>query len=152
MSDIGKNLATLLGGSYVNRFSLLGRSYKVIPQVDDASRLDTSKFSQYYIRTASGGQVPLSSLVKIENSVEPSKRTQFQQLNSLTISAMMTPGVALGDAMAYLEQEAKASIPQKLPMGLYWRLQGNTPNKAAPWSCHLFYVLAGYLLGVGSPV
>jgi multidrug efflux pump len=112
MSDIGKNLATLLGGSYVNRFSLLGRSYKVIPQVDDASRLDTSKFSQYYIRTASGGQVPLSSLVKIENSVEPSKRTQFQQLNSLTISAMITPGVALGDAMAYLEQEAKAAFPK----------------------------------------
>jgi multidrug efflux pump len=112
MSDIGKNLATLLGGSYVNRFSLLGRSYKVIPQVDDASRLDTSKFDQYYINTASGGQVPLSSLVKIEKSVEPSKRTQFQQLNSLTVSALMTPGVTLGDAMVYLEQEAKAAFPK----------------------------------------
>ncbi|MBK8815749.1 MAG: efflux RND transporter permease subunit [Methylococcaceae bacterium] len=112
MSDIGKNLGTLLGGGYVNRFNLLGRSYKVIPQVDDASRMDISKFSQYYIRTASGGQVPLSSLVKIQNSVEPSKRTQFQQLNSLTVSAMMTPGVALGDAMAYLEEEAKATFPK----------------------------------------
>jgi multidrug efflux pump len=112
MSDIGKTLGTLLGGNYVNRFGLQGRSYKVIPQVDDLSRLDTSKFSQYYIRTASGGQVPLSSLVKVENSVEPSKRTQFQQLNSLTISAMMTPGVALGDAMAYLESVAKDSFPQ----------------------------------------
>ncbi|CAG7855983.1 partial Efflux pump membrane transporter BepE, partial [biofilm metagenome] len=111
MSDIGKNLGALLGGAYVNRFNLQGRSYKVIPQVDDASRLDTSKFSQYYIRTASGGQVPLSSLLKIENSVEPSKRTQFQQLNSLTVSAMMIPGVALGDAMGYLEQEAKALFP-----------------------------------------
>lgn len=112
MSDIGKNLATLLGGGYVNRFSLLGRSYKVIPQVDDASRLDTSKFSQYYIRTKSGGQVPLSSLIKLVNSVEPSKRTQFQQLNSLTVSAMMTPGMALGDAMAYLEKEAKTAFPK----------------------------------------
>jgi multidrug efflux pump len=113
MSDIGKNLAALLGGGYVNRFSLLGRSYKVIPQVDDASRLDTSKFDQYYINTASGEPVPLSSLVKIEKSVEPSKRTQFQQLNSLTVSALMNPGaVTLGDAMAYLEQEAKASFPK----------------------------------------
>ncbi len=126
MSDIGKNLATLLGGSYVNRFSLLGRSYKVIPQVDDASRLDTSKFSQYYIRTASGGQVPLSSLVKIENSVEPSKRTQFQQLNSLTVSAMMTPGVALGDAMAFLEQEAKASFPKNF----HWDYAGESRQYA----------------------
>lgn len=112
MSDIGKNLSTLLGGAYVNRFDLLGRSYKVIPQVDDASRLDISKFDDYYIRTASGGQVPLSSLIKIKNSVEPSKRTQFQQLNSLTVSAMMTPGVALGDAMTYLEQEARTAFPK----------------------------------------
>lgn len=112
MSDIGKNLAGLLGDSYVNRFSLLGRSYKVIPQVDDASRFDTSKFDNYYLRTASGEQVALSSLVKLEKSVEPSKRSQFQQLNSLTVSALMIPGVTLGDAMAYLEQVAKEQFPQ----------------------------------------
>ncbi len=120
MSEIGKNLASLLGGSYVNRFSLQGRSYKVIPQVDDLSRMDVSKFDQYYLRTASGGQVPLSSLVKIEKSVEPSKRSQFQQLNSLTVSGLMTPGVALGDAMAYLQEQAKQSFPQ----GFNWDYTG----------------------------
>jgi len=112
MQDIGKNLATLLGGQYVNRFSLQGRSYKVIPQVDDLARMDTNKFDNYYMRTASGGQVPLSSLIKLKHSVEPGKRTQFQQLNSLTINGMMIPGVGLGDAMAYLEQEADEVFPQ----------------------------------------
>ncbi len=112
MKEIGRNLATLLGGQYVNRFSLKGRSYKVIPQVNDLSRLDTSKFKNYYLRTASGDQVPLSSLVHIENSVEPGKRTQFQQLNSLTLSGMMVPGVALGDAMSYLEQQANETFPR----------------------------------------
>lgn len=112
MQDIGNNLASLLGGQYVNHFSLQGRSYKVIPQVDDLSRLDTSKFDHYYLRTASGGQVPLSSLVHIEQSVEPSKRTQFQQLNSLTVSGMMAPGVTLGDAMSYLEQQADEIFPR----------------------------------------
>lgn len=112
MQDIGANIATLLGGQYVNRFNLQGRSYKVIPQVPDLSRLDTSKFEHYYLRTASGDQVPLSSLVHIENSVEPSKRTQFQQLNSLTLSGMMAPGVALGDAMSYLQQQADEQFPR----------------------------------------
>jgi multidrug efflux pump len=112
MQEIGTNVATLLGGQYINRFNLQGRSYKVIPQVDDLARLDTSKFDNYYLRTASGGQVPLSSLVHIENSVEPGKRTQFQQLNSLTLSGTMAPGVALGDAMAYLEQQAEAIFPR----------------------------------------
>lgn len=112
MQDIGSNLATLLGGQYVNRFSLQGRSYKVIPQVDDASRLDISKLDYYYLRTASGAQVPLSSLVKIENSVEPGKRSQFQQLNSLTVSGMVIPGVGLGDAMAGLEKIAAEVFPR----------------------------------------
>ncbi|OAI10603.1 acriflavine resistance protein B [Methylomonas lenta] len=112
MQDIGRNLATLLGGQYVNRFSLQGRSYKVIPQVDDLARMDVSKLDNYYLRTTSGGQVPLSSLVKFEKSVEPSKRTQFQQLNSLTITGLMTPSTGLGDAMAYLEQLAEKNFPR----------------------------------------
>ncbi len=112
MQDIGRNLATLLGGQYINRFSLQGRSYKVIPQVDDLSRLDVGKLDSYYLRTASGGQVPLSSLVKLQDSVEPSKRTQFQQLNSLTVNGMMLPGVGLGDAMTYLETTAHEIFPR----------------------------------------
>lgn len=112
MQDIGRNLAALLGGQYVNRFSLQGRSYKVIPQVEDLDRMDLSKLDNYYLRTASGGQVPLSSLLKLEHSVEPSKRTQFQQLNSLTINGMMTPNTGLGDAMAYLEETAQAIFPR----------------------------------------
>src|SRR5690606_20395782 len=59
MEEIGRNLAALLSDGYINRFNLQGRSYKVIPQVDDPARLDTSKFYNYYLRTASGGQVPL---------------------------------------------------------------------------------------------
>lgn len=112
MAEIGRNLAALLSDNYINRFNLQGRSYKVIPQVDDPSRIDTSKFSDYYLRTESGGQVPLSSLVRIEKSVEPSKRTQFQQLNSLTVSGSPAPGVALGDAMAYLERLAADLFPR----------------------------------------
>ncbi len=112
MKEIGRNLAGLLSEQYTNRFSLQGRSYKVIPQVDDLSRLDISMFDYYYLRTVSGGQVPLSSLVQIENSVEPGKRTQFQQLNSLTLSGMMAPGVTLGDAMDYLEQQADEIFPR----------------------------------------
>jgi multidrug efflux pump len=112
MEEIGRNLAALLGDSYINRFNLQGRSYKVIPQVDDLSRFDTSKFRYYYLRTESGGQVPLSSLVRIEKTVEPSKRTQFQQLNSLTVSGSPAPGIALGDAMAYLEQLARDVFPR----------------------------------------
>jgi multidrug efflux pump len=120
MQEIGRNLATFLGGNYVNRFSLDGRSYKVIPQVDQRFRLDAGQLGSYYLRAANGAQVPLSTLVRVETTVEPSKRTQFQQLNSLTVQGLMAPGVTLGDAMAYLEEEAR----QIFPRGYSWNYTG----------------------------
>ena len=112
MRDIGANLATLLGGNYVNRFSLEGRSYKVIPQVEREFRLNPELLGDYYLRSAAGQNVPLSALVTVENTVEPSKRTQFQQLNAVTLEGLMTPGTAEGDAMAFMEQQAAEIFPR----------------------------------------
>jgi multidrug efflux pump len=112
MREIGRGLATFLGGGYVNRFSLEGRSYKVIPQVARQFRLEPGQLGDYYLGTPDGGQVPLSALVRLETSVEPSKLTQFQQLNSLSVQGLLAPGVALGDAMAYLEQQAGEFFPR----------------------------------------
>jgi multidrug efflux pump len=126
MQEIGRNLATLLGGNYVNRFSLEGRSYKVVPQVDQQFRLEPEQLQDYYLRTASGGQVPLGSLVHIETKVEPSKRTQFQQLNSLTVQGVMVPGTTLGDAMAYLEEQARDLFPR----GYTWDYTGSSRQYA----------------------
>ncbi len=111
MEEIGRNLGTLLGGNYVNRFSLDGRSYKVIPQAEREYRLTPEMLGDFYLRSASGDQVPLSALVRIEHSVEPSKRTQFQQLNSVTLEGLMAPGVSEGQAMAAMEQIASEEFP-----------------------------------------
>ena len=111
MADIGRNLATLLGGNHVNRFSLDGRSYKVIPQTEREFRLTPEMLGDFYLRSARGEQVPLSSLVSLERSVEPSKRAQFQQLNALTVEGLMAPGVSEGEAMAVIEQLAREEFP-----------------------------------------
>jgi multidrug efflux pump len=126
MREIGRSLATMLGGGYVNRFSLAERSYEVIPQVDRAYRLDAAMLEDYYLQSAAGDLVPLASLVSFEDSVEPSKRTQFQQLNSLTLEGILTPGVPLGDAIAYLEGEARALLPR----GFGWDFMGESRQYA----------------------
>jgi multidrug efflux pump len=126
MQEIGRNLATMLGGSYVNRFSLEGRSYKVIPQVAQAFRLSPGELRDYYLRTASNELVPLSSIVRIETAVEPSRRSQFQQLNSLTVSGLMVPGVTLGDAMAEMEGLARETFPR----GYTWDYTGSSRQYA----------------------
>ena len=64
MSDVGGALAAMLGGGYVNYFSISGRSYKVIPQVQQHFRLNPQQLLDYYIRTADGSLVPLSTVAR----------------------------------------------------------------------------------------
>ena len=126
MREIGRSLATLVGDGYVNRFSLAERSYKVIPQVDRADRLSPERLNDYYVRSSSGELVPLGNLVSLEQKVEPSQRTQFQQLNSITVEGIMAPGVPLGDALQYLEGQAR----ELLPPNVHWDYVGESRQYA----------------------
>jgi multidrug efflux pump len=112
MEEIGRNLSVYFSEGYVNRFSMQERSYKVIPQVADISRSDIEKLDNIYLKTSSGKKVPISSIVTVSTQVEPAKRTQFQQLNSITIEGLLRPGVTMGDGLAYLEEEAQKSFPR----------------------------------------
>jgi multidrug efflux pump len=112
MQNIGASLATLLGGNYVNRFNLEGRSYQVIPQVPRDRRLSPEALGGYYVPTATGQQVPLSTLVSIETATDPNALTHYNQLNSATFQAVPMPGVTVGQAVDFLEGAAK-----KLPAG-----------------------------------
>ncbi len=102
MKEVGANLSAMLGGGYVNRFSIEGRSYEVIPQVARDFRANHELLDSYYIRAGSGQLVPLSSIVRFKESVEPSKRTQFQQLNAVTLEGVPAMGTTLGEALEEL--------------------------------------------------
>ena len=78
MANIGNTLATLLGGNYVNRFNLEGRSYQVIPQVPRDRRLSPEALGGYYVPTATGQQVPLSTVVSIETATDPERPDPLQ--------------------------------------------------------------------------
>jgi multidrug efflux pump len=112
MSDIGSALASMLGGGYVNYFGLDGRSYKVIPQVQQRSRLNTDQLLNYYIRAADGTAVSLSTVAKIVTNTIPESLNHFQQLNSATIQGVAFPGVAQADALDYLKNLAARTLPQ----------------------------------------
>ncbi len=111
MASIGDTLATMVGGNYVNRFNLNGRSYEVIPQVPRAERLRPEDLGQYYVMTRSGEPVPLSTVVSIESDTAPNALTQYNQLNAATFSAVPMPGVTMGRAVEFLEEQAQAILP-----------------------------------------
>lgn len=111
MQSIGDTLSLMIGENYINRFNLSGRSYDVIPQVPRSDRMTPELLTQYYVRTASGEMVPLSTVVNISMRTQPDKLAQFNQLNSATFSAIPMPGVAMGDVVSFLEGKAKEILP-----------------------------------------
>ena len=111
MRQLAQELGAMLSGAYANRFSLENRSYKVIPQVQRGDRLTPEQLQQYYIRTGSGDLIPLATLVRLEETVQPQQLKRFQQLNSVTISGVQRPGVTLGEALGILESAAQEVLP-----------------------------------------
>jgi multidrug efflux pump len=111
MSDVGGALTAMLGGGYVNYFGLDERSYKVIPQVQQRDRLNPSQLMNYYIRTASGASVPLSTIATLSTRTAPESLNHFQQINGATIQGVAAPGVAIGTAVQYLQELAARELP-----------------------------------------
>ena len=106
---VGADVASMLGGNYVNRFNIAGRSYKVIPQIKRAERLNPDQLQNIYVTGPKGQLVPLSTVAEIKNTTVARSLNRFQQLNSVKIS-----GVAirpLDEALGFLESEAAKILP-----------------------------------------
>jgi multidrug efflux pump len=110
LQQVGADLASMVGGDYVNRFNIGGRSYKVIPQIQRMDRLNPDQLRDIYVTGGNGKLVPLSTIATIKNSTVPRSLNRFQQLNAVKIS-----GVAvrpLDEALRFLEDEAAKILPQ----------------------------------------
>ena len=109
LAQVSADLGTLLGGAYVNRFNVGGRSYKVIPQVQRENRLNAEQLRDMYISGPQGDLIPVSSIATIEYSTVARSINRMQQLNAIKLSGVAI--VPLDDALAYLETEAAKILP-----------------------------------------
>ncbi|ABD80380.1 efflux RND transporter permease subunit [Saccharophagus degradans] len=110
MQQVGADVGTMLGGGYVNRFNIAGRSYRVIPQVERIERLNPEQLGNIYVTGPEGKLVPLSTLARVERKTVARSLNRFQQLNAVKLS-----GVAIGpldNALKVLEEEAAKILPQ----------------------------------------
>jgi multidrug efflux pump len=109
LQQVGQDLGAAVGGNFVNRFSIAGRSYKVIPQLSRIDRLNPEQLDDIYVTGPGGGLVKLSSIAQIRDTVTPRTLNRFQQLNAVKISGV---AASLDDGLKYLETEAKQMLPQ----------------------------------------
>lgn len=109
LQQIGADLSSAIGGGYVNRFSIDGRSYKVIPQIKREERLNPDQLENIHVTGPNGKLIPLSTIAHIEHTVEPRSLVRFQQLNAVTLSGVSIR--SLDEALKFLEDEAAKIMP-----------------------------------------
>ncbi|KFE54431.1 multidrug efflux RND transporter permease subunit [Pseudomonas syringae] len=109
MQDLGGTLATLLGEAEINRFTIEGRSYKVIAQVERPYRDNPGWLNNYYVRSSDGQLLALSTLIKVTDRARPRQLNQFQQLNSAIIQGF--PIVSMGEAIDTIRTIASEEAP-----------------------------------------
>jgi len=112
LSQAGADLSIVLGGNFVNRFSIQGRSYKVIPQLKRSERLNPDQLQDIHVTGPGGKLVPLSTFATLKESTEPRELKRFQQLNAVRVQGVIPPGMSLDNALKVLETEAAAILPQ----------------------------------------
>lgn len=142
MQQIGFELASLLSGAHVNRFSIASRSYKVIPQVVQADRLNPEQIQDYYVRSASGKLVSLANLITLVDEVEPQSLNRFQQLNSTKLTGVPADGVSDGEALAALQ----AIADEVLPPGYVLDYAGQSRQTVQEGNSSLYTLVAAVVL------
>ncbi|MAM71867.1 MAG: multidrug efflux protein [Gammaproteobacteria bacterium] len=105
MQAIADTLAVLVGENLVNRFNWFDRSYDVITQVPPEQRLTPDNLGQYYVKADSGDLVPLATVISVDVRPQANSLPQFNQMNSVTLSAVLAPGVTMGQAVEFLKQQ-----------------------------------------------
>ncbi len=109
LATVGRELGTLLGGGYVNRFNYFDRSYKVIPQIGEEDRATVAPLLDLKIKTPSGELVPVSTFTRIETHPAPRTLNRFQQRNAVRVFGGVQPGVTKDEGLQVLEQAAAAA-------------------------------------------
>jgi multidrug efflux pump len=109
MQQVGADLASMVGGNFVNRFNIDGRSYKVIPQIERASRLTAQQLNDIHVSGPGGKLIPLSAIATLRDGIEPRSLNRFQQLNAIKISGVAPRSV--NEGLKVLENAAAKVLP-----------------------------------------
>ncbi len=111
LSDVYTTMSTFMGGYLVNYFNRFGRQWQTYVEAEGTARTDIANISQFYVRSANGGQVPLGSLVKVKQITGPEFIFRFNEYNAAQINITGAPGYSSGQIRAALEDTFKKTMP-----------------------------------------
>ncbi|UDF34840.1 UNVERIFIED_ORG: efflux RND transporter permease subunit [Shinella sp. XGS7] len=139
VDQVARTVETMLGGRNVTRYKRDAEQYDVIVQTDNAGRTTPDHIEKLFVRGRNEAMIPLASLVKVREAVSPRELNHFNQRRSVSITANLAPGYALGEALAFMDQTAR----EILPMGYATELNGvSREYKSSSGALGVVFVLA----------
>ncbi len=112
VDDVGRTLEIMMGSRRITTFIDDGEEYDVILQARDQDRASPTDLNNLYVRGRAGELVPLASVVSLAELAEPGRLNRFNRLRAITVSANLSPGHTLGEALTWIERVAREELPQ----------------------------------------
>ena len=139
VDQVARTVETMLGGRAVTRYKRDADQYDVMVQTDAQGRTTPEHIDKLFVRGRNEAMIPLASLVKVREAVSPRELNHFNQRRSVSITANLAPGYALGEALAFMDKTAR----EVLPVGYATELNGvSREYRASSGALGLVFVLA----------
>ena len=113
IAAVGRTIETLMGSREVTTYVVGGQEYKVLLQAPDSARLSPYDLQNVFVRTGTGGLVPLSNVVTLSERARAQTLSRQDRVRAITITASLAPGYSLGEALDFLDRTAKEVLPQE---------------------------------------
>ena len=111
LSDVYATMQTFMGGQLVNYFNRFGRQWQTYVEAEGDYRTNIDNIGQFYVRSANGGQVPLSAVTTVRRTTGPEFTMRFNEYEGAQLNISGAPGYSSGQVMAALEQVFKETMP-----------------------------------------
>lgn len=111
IAAVGRTIETMMGSREVTTYVVGGQEYKVLLQAPEEARISPYDLQNVFVRTASGGLVPLSNIVTLSERARAQTLAREDRVRAITITASLAPGYSLGDALAYMDGVAREVLP-----------------------------------------
>jgi multidrug efflux pump len=147
LQSVGRTLETMLGSRIVTTFLKDGEEYNVILQAREEDRASVDDLGNLYVRSETSGEmVPLAALVTVEEGATATALRRFERLRSITLSANLAPGYALGDALDYVEAVIREEIPEGVQVNYDGESREYKQAGERLWLTFAFALLIVYLV------
>ena len=111
VADVYQSLQATMGALYVNDFNFNSRTYRVQLQADAPYRASPNDFGQVYVRSSTGGMIPISALITVKSIVGPEQLERFNGFLAAKVLGNSLPSISSGDAIQIVEDVAQATLP-----------------------------------------